>query len=152
LWLSVDFVALCGAIGVIPIDFLMQLSKIEDFVALCGAIGFQPHRFSNANFLNCRLCGSLWSNWILPRAFSDASFFLIADFVALCGAIGFTPIDFLMPCILWNAVKKPGPIQKTLNWLIIVLYSCVAVLGELIVLSSIVIIIFEKKKSQQFIF
>ena len=50
--------------------------------------------------------------------------------MALCGSIGFTPIDFLLPCILWNVAKKPGLIQWAINWLIIIVYSTVAVVGE----------------------
>jgi len=49
--------------------------------------------------------------------------------VSLCGAIGFTPIDFLLPCILWNYAKNPGPIQRTINWVIVVVYTGVAIVG-----------------------
>jgi len=51
------------------------------------------------------------------------------DFVALCGSIGFTPIDFLLPCILWNVAKKPGWIQWSINWIIIIVYSAVGIVG-----------------------
>jgi amino acid permease len=33
------------------------------------------------------------------------------DFVALVGAIGFTPMDFVLPILLWNKVRKRGDPQ-----------------------------------------
>lgn len=52
------------------------------------------------------------------------------DFVAFVGAIGFTPMDFILPIILWQKVGKHSLIVSCANWVIVVFYSIIAVVGE----------------------
>ncbi|CAK0782970.1 hypothetical protein CVIRNUC_006165 [Coccomyxa viridis] len=53
------------------------------------------------------------------------------DFVAFVGAIGFTPMDFILPIILWQKVGRHSFIVSTINWIIVIFYSIIAVIGAI---------------------
>ncbi|KAK9904043.1 hypothetical protein WJX75_003267 [Coccomyxa subellipsoidea] len=53
------------------------------------------------------------------------------DFVAFVGAIGFTPMDFILPIILWQKVGKHSLIVSCANWVIVVFYSIIAIVGAI---------------------
>ena len=51
--------------------------------------------------------------------------------MAFVGAIGFTPMDFILPIILWQKVGKHSFIVSTINWVIVIFYSIIAVIGAI---------------------
>ncbi len=51
--------------------------------------------------------------------------------MAFVGAIGFTPMDFILPIILWQKVGRHSFIVSTINWIIVIFYSIIAVIGAI---------------------
>ena len=51
--------------------------------------------------------------------------------MAFVGAIGFTPMDFILPIILWQKVGKHSFIVSTINWVIVIFYSIIAIIGAI---------------------
>ena len=74
---------------------------------------------------------------VAPEISRGVPFF--GDFLALAGAIGFTPLDFILPIILWNIVRKPGKLRSLFHGTIVVVYTIVGVLGAIGAIRFIVI-------------
>ena len=52
-------------------------------------------------------------------------------FLALVGALGFTPLDFVMPILMYAAVRKTSLMWKVFNAMLATTYILVAIVGSI---------------------
>jgi amino acid permease len=94
-------------------------------------------RFSLRNVLPRLVFRSLY---IAIATFFAAMLPFFGDIISLIGAFGYTPLDFVLPMLFYQIVFKPS--RRTaifwLNWLIIIVFSIVGVMGCIASVRSII--------------
>ena len=94
-------------------------------------------KFSLRNVLPRLIFRSLY---IAIATFFAAMLPFFGDIISLIGAFGYTPLDFVLPMLFYQIVFKPS--RRTaifwLNWLIIIVFSIVGVMGCIASVRSIV--------------
>ncbi len=58
---------------------------------------------------------------------------------ALVGALGITPIDFVLPLAMYIFLRKPKGWKLWLNWVLMVFYICIMIIGSVAAIRGIVL-------------